>query len=104
MVLKVCQGMRLEVEVQVSAVKDGVSVLVSSDNLSNCPRAVSGLAGKQQMNMRGMTPQMLASQQMLAVLNQQGLSVSGVKGLNSMMLGNNVGKSGSVTIQVSVIL
>merc|ERR1719150_2055785 len=49
--------------------------------------------------MRGMTPQMLASQQLLAVLNQQGLSVSGVKGLNSMMLGNNVGKSGSVTIQ-----
>ena len=78
--------------------------VVSSDNSSNCPRAVSGLAGKQQMNMRGMTPQMLASQQMLAVLNQQGLSVSGVKGLNSMMLGNNVGKSGSVTIQVSVIL
>ena len=50
--------------------------------------------------MKGMTPQMLASQQMLAVLNQQGLSVSGVKGLNNMMLGNNVGKSGSVTIQV----
>ena len=56
---------------------------------------------KNQMGMRGMTPQMLASQQMLAVLNQQGLSVSGVKGLNSMMLGNNQGKSGSVTIQVS---
>ena len=50
--------------------------------------------------MKAMTPQMLASQQMLAVLNQQGLSVSGVKGLNNMMLGNNVGKSGSVTIQV----
>ena len=28
MVLKVCQGMRLEVEVQVSVVKDGVGVLV----------------------------------------------------------------------------
>ena len=56
------------------------------------------------MNMRGMTPQMLASQQMLAVLNQQGLSVSGVKGLNSMMLGNNMAaKSGSVTIQVSQV-
>ena len=36
MVLKVCQGMRLEVEVQVSVVKDGVGVLVSSDNLSKC--------------------------------------------------------------------
>merc|ERR1719239_1242735 len=32
---------------------------------------------QQQMRMRGMSPQMLASQQMLAVLNQQGLSVSG---------------------------
>ena len=52
------------------------------------------------IKMKAMTPQMLASQQMLAVLNQQGLSVSGVKGLNNMMLGNNVGKSGSVTIQV----
>jgi len=58
------------------------------------------IAAKGTMNMRGMTPQMLASQQMLAVLNQQGLSVSGVKGLNSMMLGNNMAaKSGSVTIQ-----
>ena len=62
----------------------------------------SAIAAKGTMNMRGMTPQMLASQQMLAVLNQQGLSVSGVKGLNSMMLGNNMAaKSGSVTIQVS---
>ena len=45
---------------------------------------------------------MMASQQMLAVLNQQGLSVSGVKGMNnSMMLGSGgSGKSGSVTIQV----
>ena len=57
---------------------------------------------QQQMKMRGMTPQMMASQQMLAVLNQQGLSVSGVKGMNnSMMLGSGgSGKSGSVTIQV----
>jgi len=56
---------------------------------------------QQQMKMRGMTPQMMASQQMLAVLNQQGLSVSGVKGMNnSMMLGSGgPGKSGSVTIQ-----
>ena len=61
-----------------------------------------GRAMNKNMGMRGMTPQMLASQQMLAVLNQQGLSVSGVKGLNSMMLGSNAGKSGSsVTIQVS---
>merc|ERR1719323_1131905 len=41
---------------------------------------------QQQMRMRGMSPQMLASQQMLAVLNQQGLSVSG-------------SSKGSVTIQ-----
>jgi len=58
-----------------------------------------GVSQQNNMKMKGMTPQMLASQQMLAVLNQQGLSVSGVKGLNNMMLGNNVGKSGSVTIQ-----
>merc|ERR1719325_263399 len=80
----------------------GSSLMPRPGNFQNNRMANSaprGLAGKQQMNMRGMTPQMLASQQMLAVLNQQGLSVSGVKGLNSMMLGNNVGKSGSVTIQ-----
>merc|ERR1712241_326188 len=59
-----------------------------------------GVSQQNNMNkMKGMTPQMLASQRMLAVLKQQGLSVSGVKGLNNMMLGNNVGKSGSVTIQ-----
>ena len=46
---------------------------------------------QQQMRMRGMSPQMLASQQMLAVLNQQGLSVSG----------SSKGSNGSVTIQVS---
>ena len=45
---------------------------------------------QQQMRMRGMSPQMLASQQMLAVLNQQGLSVSG----------SSKGSNGSVTIQV----
>merc|ERR1719411_2203797 len=44
---------------------------------------------QQQMRMRGMSPQMLASQQMLAVLNQQGLSVSG----------SSKGSNGSVTIQ-----
>ena len=60
----------------------------------------SGVSQQNNIKMKAMTPQMLASQQMLAVLNQQGLSVSGVKGLNNMMLGNNVGKSGSVTIQV----
>jgi len=49
----------------------------------------------QQMRMRGMSPQMLASQQMLAVLNQQGLSVSGGSGRSNMMMGS----SGSVTIQ-----
>jgi len=54
---------------------------------------LSGLS-PQQMRMRGMSPQMLASQQMLAVLNQQGLSVSGGSGRNNMMMG-----SGSVTIQ-----
>ena len=47
---------------------------------------------QQQMRMRGMSPQMLASQQMLAVLNQQGLSVSG----------SSKGSNGSVTIQVSL--
>jgi len=47
---------------------------------------------QQQMRMRGMNPQMLASQQMLAVLNQQGLSVSGGRG------GGGAGGS-SVTIQ-----
>ena len=65
------------------------------------------MVGKQAMNMKGMTPQMLASQQMLAVLNQQGLSVSGVKGLNNLMSNNMMagagGKSGSVTIQVSFL-
>ena len=65
------------------------------------------MVGKQAMNMKGMTPQMLASQQMLAVLNQQGLSVSGVKGLNNLMSNNMMagagGKSGSVTIQVSLL-
>ena len=45
---------------------------------------------QQQMRMRGMSPQMLASQQMLAVLNQQGLSVSG----------SSKGSNGSVTIRV----
>merc|ERR1719474_2259402 len=54
---------------------------------------LSGLS-QQQLRMRGMSPQMLASQQMLAVLNQQGLSVSGGSGKNTMM-----GSSGSVTIQ-----
>jgi len=44
---------------------------------------------QQQYRMRGMSPQMLASQQMLAVLNQQGLSVSG----------SSKGNNGSVTIQ-----
>merc|ERR1712012_1060701 len=44
---------------------------------------------QQQMRMRGMSPQMLASQQMLAVLNQLGLSVSG----------SSKGSNGSVTIQ-----
>ena len=63
---------------------------------------VTGIASKQQMGMKGMTPQMLASQQMLAVLNQQGLSVSGVKGLNSVFGNNMSAKSGSVTIQVSL--
>jgi len=56
---------------------------------------LSGLT-PQQMRMRGLSPQMLASQQMLAVLNQQGLSVSGGSGRNNMM---NMGSSGSVTIQ-----
>jgi len=56
---------------------------------------LSGLS-QQQLRMRGMSPQMLASQQMLAVLNQQGLSVSGGSGRNNMMIG---GGSGSVTIQ-----
>lgn len=55
---------------------------------------LSGLS-QQQLRMRGMSPQMLASQQMLAVLNQQGLSVSGGSGRNNMMMGS----SGSVTIQ-----
>ena len=49
---------------------------------------------QQQMRMRGMSPQMLASQQMLAVLNQQGLSVSG----------SSKGSNGSVTIQVRFVL
>jgi len=48
-----------------------------------------GLAGQNNMRMRGMSPAMLASQQMLAALNQQGLSVSGGKASGS----------GSVTIQ-----
>merc|ERR1719369_801016 len=56
---------------------------------------LSGLS-PQQMRMRGLSPQMLASQQMLAVLNQQGLSVSGGSGRNNMM---SMGSSGSVTIQ-----
>jgi len=56
---------------------------------------LSGLT-PQQMRMRGLSPQMLASQQMLAVLNQQGLSVSGGSGRNNMM---SMGSSGSVTIQ-----
>merc|ERR1719186_1518001 len=51
-----------------------------------------------QLRMRGMSPQMLASQQMLAVLNQQGLSVSGGSGRNNMMIGG-MNSSGSVTIQ-----
>jgi len=55
---------------------------------------LSGMS-QQQLRMRGMSPQMLASQQMLAVLNQQGLSVSGGSGRNNMMMGS----SGSVTIQ-----
>merc|ERR1712241_536003 len=56
---------------------------------------LSGLT-PQQMRMRGLSPQMLASQQMFAVLNQQGLSVSGGSGRNNMM---SMGSSGSVTIQ-----
>ena len=76
--------------------------LAPKPGLNRIPIGRASSMNKNQMGMRGMTPQMLASQQMLAVLNQQGLSVSGVKGLNSMMLGNNQGKSGSVTIQVSV--
>ena len=75
--------------------------LAPKPGLNRIPIGRASSMNKNQMGMRGMTPQMLASQQMLAVLNQQGLSVSGVKGLNSMMLGNNQGKSGSVTIQVS---
>ena len=78
--------------------------LAPKPGLNRIPIGRASSMNKNQMGMRGMTPQMLASQQMLAVLNQQGLSVSGVKGLNSMMLGNNQGKSGSVTIQVSVSL
>eukprot|EP00092_Neocalanus_flemingeri_P030779 GFUD01033432.1.p1 GENE.GFUD01033432.1~~GFUD01033432.1.p1 ORF type:complete len:1083 (-),score=392.27 GFUD01033432.1:570-3818(-) len=58
---------------------------------------LSGLS-QQQLRMRGMSPQMLASQQMLAVLNQQGLSVSGGSGRNNMMIGG-MNSSGSVTIQ-----
>jgi len=58
---------------------------------------LSGLS-QQQLRMRGMSPQMLASQQMLAVLNQQGLSVSGGTGRNNMMIGG-INNSGSVTIQ-----
>ena len=57
------------------------------------------MGNTKQLGMKGMTPQMLASQQMLAVLNQQGLSVSGVKGLNNLMM-SGANKSGSVTIQV----
>merc|ERR1712012_385702 len=56
------------------------------------------MGNTKQLGMKGMTPQMLASQQMLAVLNQQGLSVSGVKGLNNLMM-SGANKSGSVTIQ-----
>merc|ERR1719219_8348 len=77
------------------------SSLMPKQNFNNRFGAAANRGVSQQNNikMKAMTPQMLASQQMLAVLNQQGLSVSGVKGLNNMMLGNNVGKSGSVTIQ-----
>merc|ERR1719402_1678090 len=55
---------------------------------------------QQQLRMRGMNPQMLASQQMLAALNQQGLSVSGGRQQNNAnLLVPNLVNSGSVTIQ-----
>jgi len=83
--------------------RPGSSLMPKQNFNANRFGAAANRGGVSQQNninkMKGMTPQMLASQQMLAVLNQQGLSVSGVKGLNNMMLGNNVGKSGSVTIQ-----
>lgn len=65
---------------------------------------LSNMSRSQMGGMRGISPQMLASQQMLAALNQQGLSVSGSMSGNSRV-GNNTNlsvpnlNSGSVTIQ-----
>merc|ERR1719312_875836 len=66
------------------------------NNLANRGRPVGSYKG--QADLRIPNPQLsgLTPQQMGAVLNQQGLSVSGGSGRNNMM---NMGSSGSVTIQ-----